>query len=109
MNLSAPTIVKYLKICTKIGWCNYDPKEEIRKLNLRFASMRNRRIIKLSLDDDYLGEYESIREAARQVKLKNHSYISLACSGKAQSAGDYKWIYKEDYEEYIANVRSVTV
>ena len=30
-NLNRYTIINYLKRGTKIGWCNYDPKEEAKR------------------------------------------------------------------------------
>jgi len=37
-----------------------------------------------------------------EVILKiNHTHISNCCNNKCKKAGGFKWMYKEDYDEYI--------
>jgi hypothetical protein len=73
--ISQPTITKYLKHGTELGWVNYDPKEETKK---QVAIFKN---------GVKLGEYASCSELERSsekdfgVKLLN-SKISAVCRGK---------------------------
>lgn len=47
-----------------------------------------------TLEGEYITEYPSIREAARQVNC-NHSNIKKALKGTYKSCGGFKWKYKE--------------
>lgn len=84
------TIKNYLKKGKKLGWANYDPKEEykkgIRKLN------KTGKAVEIFNNDVSLGIFESCAELERQseklfgVKLSSKS-ISAVCTGKM---GNYK-------------------
>lgn len=45
-----------------------------------------------TLDMEFIIEYPSVREAARQLNI-NYRNISLCCLGKRKSAGGYIWRY----------------
>ena len=47
----------------------------------------------LTLKGEYITEFKSVNEAARQLKLDS-SAISKACRGKLKSTGGFKWRYK---------------
>lgn len=90
MKLSSVTILKYLKKGTKLGWCNYNPKEESAKAKEKSAKMakeRNSKIVEIFKDDKSLGIFDSGHELARQseklfgVKLDN-KHISDVCLGR---------------------------
>lgn len=53
---------------------------------------KGKKVIKLSLSNEKLQFYPSIREAERETGVK-HTYISRCCRGKQKSAGGYKWSY----------------
>ncbi len=50
-------------------------------------------VIQLTIDGDFVAEFISQSEAARQTGIDN-SYISGCCRGKNKSAKGYKWKYK---------------
>lgn len=57
-----------------------------------------KQVVQLSLDNEYVKTYNSIKEASRELGLDDSS-ISNVCKGKKQkTCGGYKWMYKEDYE-----------
>ena len=53
-----------------------------------------KKVIQLTLDGEYVAEFESMNEAERQTGI-NHRNISMVCSGRRNTAGGYKWILKE--------------
>lgn len=50
-------------------------------------------IIQLTMNGDFVREWESIRMARGVYK----GHIGDCCTGKRQSAGGFKWMYKKDY------------
>lgn len=89
-NISAETIRKYLKQGTKLGWCEYDAKEEMR---LRGKST-SKPVSQFTLEGEFIKTYPSAREAEREIGIDNSS-ISLCCNGKHKTAGRYIWKFSE--------------
>jgi hypothetical protein len=97
------TIHKYLKQGTKLGWCDYDPKEEHKKAGILLGEKRRRQIICLTTGEIF----NSIIEASNQYNIKKCG-ISTCCNknGIQKSAGKHPitnekmvWMYYEDYLE----------
>ena len=61
-----------------------------------------RAIVQLDLNENYIDEFESAREAERQTGVL-HQNINACCKNKKRTAGKYKWMYKTDYEETLNN------
>ena len=57
----------------------------------RIPSQKNRPVLQYTLDGQFVAEYSSINEAARQTGV-NQTSISYCCR---KSAGGYNWKYKE--------------
>ena len=61
--LNRTTVINYLKKGTEIGWCNYNPKEESRKGNLKSGKILSERnskpILMYDKNMNFIGEYES--------------------------------------------------
>lgn len=51
-------------------------------------------IIQFDLQGNYIAEYPSAREAARQLSLKSSSNITKCCKNQRESACNFKWKYK---------------
>ena len=88
LSVGITSIYRYLKKGEKLGLCVYEPKKPKRK------------IVQLSLESVLLNEFQSIMEASRVMGIPG-SNINACCRGKAKTSGGYKWMYKEDYDEYI--------
>lgn len=58
-------------------------------------SILSKPVIQLSLDGEFVNQYESMTEAVK--KVGNH--IGDACNGRIHSAIGHIWIYEEDYNE----------
>ena len=88
-NCSGNTIRIYLKRGTKLGWCNYDSKEESKK-----ARIRQRKSVEVFKDGKSLGVFESCRYIDRNSeklfgeKLLNGN-ISAVCLGKLKQYKGY--------------------
>lgn len=89
------TIIGYLKMGAKIGWCKYDPQkaiEECRKANgARVVATMSKPIIQMDLDGNYLREFPSIQSAQRELGI---SKIWDCLVGRSSKAGGFKWKYK---------------
>jgi len=98
MKLTISTIIKYLKQGVELGWCDYDPK--ITLFNARKINGKNmgKPVIQLSFDGEYVAEYESASEAERQIGIRSGN-ITRCCNNKGKYAGEYKWVFKDDYKE----------
>ena len=59
---------------------------------------KNKFIIQLSLNNEFIQEYKNVYEAEKTTSIL---HISDCCKGKRKTAGKFKWMYKEDYEKYI--------
>ena len=85
-SLHYSTISNYLKRGTRLGWCNYDPKEEMYKQG-KLNGKSSKKKVEIFKDGQSLGIFESCTELSRLseelfgVKLL-HSKISSVCRGK---------------------------
>lgn len=83
-----------------LEWCSH-------KYNINYGertkkhskSMKNHKslsvpVIQLSLNNEYIAEYPSLREAGR---VMNRSFTSIkeCCKGRCKSAFGFKWMYKQ--------------
>jgi len=88
LNLSSSAIRSYLKKGTELGWCSYNPKEEICEKVICITT----------------GEiFDSIYEASFNGRESIRPNISACCKGKHKSAGKsitgepLVWMYYEKY------------
>lgn len=66
--------------------------------SLRMQGSNNpaaRAVIQLTLDNKYVAQYDTIREAQQKTKICS---ISACCKHKQKTAGGYIWRYKEDVD-----------
>lgn len=97
--LSVGGIRLYLIKGTKLGWCNYDSKEEIEKNAIK-TGRANGKKVEVFKDNKSLGIFESCHELERKseelfrVKLGN-SAISEVCRGKKKQYKGYIFKYVE--------------
>jgi hypothetical protein len=55
-------------------------------------------IVQLTLNDEYLAEYQAIAAASRATGIPAPS-IGACCRNSYKSTGGFKWMYKEDYDK----------
>lgn len=97
--LSRFPVLKYLKQGTNLGWCHYDPKEEMRKMN-KLNKNSSKPVVRLSLQGEYIDEFESGVEVERSLGISS-KYISAVCTGKIKTTNGYRFMFKEDYDKCI--------
>ena len=78
--LGKSTIIKYLKQGTKLGWCDYNPKEEKLKVGKIIGGHNRRKVICLTTG----AKFNSATEGAEKYNIDN-SRITKCCNGKAKS------------------------
>lgn len=55
---------------------------------------QNKEVVQLTLDGEFITEYESIASASRNTGLKS---IGSVCRGELLHSGGYIWVYKDKY------------
>jgi predicted RNA-binding Zn-ribbon protein involved in translation (DUF1610 family) len=103
LNLNRSTIIRFLKRATEIGWIKYNPKTEMVTSNRYNAEKNAKKVIQLSKSGDFIKGYFSMAEAAESVGI-HHTSISKVCNKnevRYKTAGGYKWMFKEDYDNYL--------
>lgn len=96
-DLDKTSIINYLKKGCKLNWCNYDPKEEMRKSAKRCNSLKAKEV-EIFKDGKSLGVFESCNELGRRseeffgVKLDFRN-ISAICNGKGKTYKGFTFKY----------------
>lgn len=97
MHLDTSSIRKYLKRGTKLGLCNYNPKEEYEKSFVKMKEKTRKKCICL----DTGKRFNSLEEAGKYYDISSSS-ISLCCNGKRKTAGSHRWSTNEIYFKDIS-------
>ena len=92
--MSNVVIIKYLKQGTKLGWCKYNAKEEMKRRAKLNGKSKGKAVSQFTLEGEFIKTYPSVTEAERETGITN-SNISSCCNGKHgyKSAGGYIWKY----------------
>lgn len=98
-HLSRNSIREKLKQGSKLGWCSYDPEltkeEAIKKNGQRIINTMSRPVIQMDMNCNDIAEFPSLQEAQRTLSI---SHIWDCIIGERNSAGGYKWRYKNEFE-----------
>jgi hypothetical protein len=100
LKLNRCTVIKYLKQGEKLGWCNYDSEKVMLKSGKKQGKNLSKSTVQLTLDMQFIKEWDSQSDAFRALNLSKNG-LTLTLKGKNKHAGGYKWMYKEDYDQYI--------
>jgi len=104
MKLSRNTIIKYLKQGAKLGWCDYDPEEEIRKSRENCEGQPKIKIVQLSIDGKFIREWDSAISIEKELNIC-HSSIAACCRGRYKHSNNFRWMYLNDYINNKNNVK----
>jgi hypothetical protein len=107
MKLNRGTIVRYLKEGTKLGWCYYNFKEEMKKIGSQNGGY-NKKLVIMFKNNIPLRIFESIMDIETQSKRLFGINLLIqgirrACLGKQNQYKGYTFKYIENLtpEEYI--------
>ncbi|MFJ3387757.1 zinc-ribbon domain-containing protein [Lysinibacillus sp. NPDC086135] len=70
--------------------------------NAKLSYTRYKKIVQLDLNWNYVNQHSSPIDAYRRTNIDKGS-ISQCCTGKRKTAGGFRWMYKEDFDDYIKN------
>lgn len=84
--ISKDTIRIYLKNGTKLGWCNYNPKEEMKNSAIKCGKKNKKKIMCIELNKTF----SSAVDAEKELNI-NRTCISQVLNGKCKTAGGYHW------------------
>lgn len=62
------------------------------------TNKREKRIVQLAKDGEFIQEWKRIKDAKNHVGLKSQSGITDSCKNTGKTAGGFKWMYLKDYE-----------
>ena len=102
--LDRHTIIKHLKNGKRLGWCEYDSEEEIKK----GVRSQGKPVIILK-NNICLGVFKSAGELARRskelfnIELNHSSICRYNNEGKVHKGFTFKYITKEEYIQYLQN------
>jgi len=97
LKLGKKAVGKYLKQGVELGWCNYDPKEEMRKQYILMGEKSSKKVICLNTGEIF----NSQTEASIKYNI-NSCGISACCVKRLNSSGKYLekplfWMYHDEY------------
>lgn len=102
MKLSYGTIITYLKKGDKLGWCHYNSRKILKESGKNKNNII--KIVQLSKHGEFVDKWDSMTEVEKKLNI-SLSNISLVCKGKRKSAGGFKWMYLEDYNnQHLINI-----
>lgn len=88
-----------LEWCTQQYNCNWGTHNERMAKTISETAYQRRKVIWLSLNNEYLGKFNSIKEAAEAAGV-SHSAVSQCCRQKRDSLCGFKWMYQENYHTF---------
>jgi hypothetical protein len=101
IKLHRVTIVKYLKQGKKMEWCNYNEVEVRskalamgREITNKINNCNNKIVLQFTLNNEFIKEYKSIKDATRQTGI-GYSSISKCCCNKQKTTCGFKWAFKK--------------
>jgi len=120
---SIETIVEDLRVCRDTaraylirGWeaglCDYNLEKEIannrKRAGYQSGKKRRKAIVQLSINGNYINTWCSAIDIYKDLKI-NNGQINSCCKKKHgyETAGGYKWMYKEDYDKYIEDQKQL--
>lgn len=75
-----------------LEWCDYKYNANYGNRSIKIGAKKNKRIIQLTKDGEYIREYASFKEAQEETGLQ-YTNISKVCRGIRELCGGYKWKY----------------
>jgi|SRR5690606_24752201 len=73
--------------------------EEVKERK-RKGNPKNKSVIQLSVDGDFVRKYISTKEAERETGIRSSNIIEC-CKGRRRQAKGFKWVYEEDYQDKV--------
>lgn len=74
-------------------------KGELKLKDFEARKHGKRPIVQLTLDGEYIAEFETAKEYAISIGKKDGAVITGVCRGRYKTAYGFKWMYKDDYEK----------
>ena len=82
---------------TTIEWATYEENNNYATHNERMAKTKSKPVIQLTLDGEFVREWESTRECGRNGF--DHGAVVKCCLGKQKTHKGFRFMYADDYKE----------
>lgn len=92
LKIGKNTLIRYLKLGDDLGWCCYNPKEEVSKNTLKNNQKKNKPVLQYTKDGYFIKEFISATIAKKETGI---CHIGACCNEKRKTAGGYVWKYKK--------------
>ena len=106
--LNRATVIRYLQKGTKLGWCNYDPKEESKKSGKTYGKVNGGQNNQPIYCPELNRIFTSIMDVEKELKLNSRA-ISNVLTGRAKTSGKLPdgtklhWQYVDKDSNYYKN------
>lgn len=95
------TVIQYLKIARKSNMCDYTAELSHKRGGAKISGSKSynaKCVIQLSLEGEFIKEWNCINDAARELGISTSGIVNCCKHNRNRnSAGGFKWIYKEEY------------
>lgn len=79
----------------------YDKRKDSTSSNISLKiKAKKKAIVQLTKDGVFVKEWKSATEASKHLNQADSSAIQSTLKGKSRTSGGFKWMYKEEYENY---------
>jgi hypothetical protein len=101
------TLLKYLKLGSEVGLCDFKVNNMLSKANSQ--KQKFRKVVQLSLTGKFIKEFSSIKSAASSLKVDGieNAKLSSNLKGTTKQSYGFIWMYTEDYCEYLLGKREL--
>lgn len=97
---------KKMSEASKKRWENEEYKKRVsanrKGINNGINNPNARQVVQLTIDGIFVKHWGYIKEAADFYNV-SESCIRACCNGKQKTSCGFKWMYKEDYDEWVSN------
>ncbi|MBU7315948.1 NUMOD1 domain-containing DNA-binding protein [Paenibacillus oleatilyticus] len=80
----------------RFQWRYKNDSHDIKDISKKIVQYNNG-VVKLTLDGQYITEYETITEAYKELNKIDNGMISQVCKGNRNRYSGFKWMYKTNY------------
>lgn len=87
-------------VVSNLEWCDHIYNSNHGTRNERVADALSEKVVQLTLEWEFIKEWESVNECGRNGFDKSN--VSACCNGKRKTHNGYRWMFAKDYYTLLA-------